>query len=95
MPSDTVDAAALFAIQTPEQAGLYLKALRRSRGLTQTALGAQVGVTGARISDIERGAGSVALAQLLQLIHHLGARLSLHQPAAVLQPDVDTAAVDW
>ena len=67
----------VFQLQTPAQFALYLRSLRRSRGLTQRDLGQRIGVTGARISEIEKDPGAVGLAQLLKLLHVLGARAVL------------------
>lgn len=63
-----------FQIQSPKQFAVYLRALRRSRGLTQGDLGRLIGVTGARISEIEKDPSAVGLTQVLKLLHILGAR---------------------
>ena len=74
-----------FRLQFPAQFALYLRALRRAKGLTQRALGERIGVSGARISEIEKDPSGVGLAQVLRLLHVLGAR-------AVIDVDDDSTA---
>jgi HTH-type transcriptional regulator/antitoxin HipB len=64
------------------QLSAHLKSLRKAQGLTQTQLGARIGVKQTRIADIERNPGAIAVEQLLQLLHALGARLELVPPSA-------------
>lgn len=59
----------------------HLRALRKQRGLTQAQLGALVGVSQARIAEIEADPGLVKLDQMLQLIAALGATLSIEDGA--------------
>lgn len=66
-----------FTLHSPDQLGAYLRALRKARGLTQRALGEQLGVSAARISEIERDPRALGLTQLLRLIHALGSQLQL------------------
>jgi HTH-type transcriptional regulator/antitoxin HipB len=87
-----------FAIRTAEQLSAYLRALRKSRGLTQRQLAEQLGVSIARVSVIEQNPGAVSLKQLLRLLHALGANLSLDSaPAAseAAQPDVRRPRGEW
>lgn len=62
------------------QLSAHLKSLRKAQGLTQTQLGARIGVKQTRIADIERNPGAIAVDQLLQLLHALGARVELVPP---------------
>lgn len=66
-----------FRLHSSAQFAQYLRSLRRSRGLTQRQLGERIGVTGARISEIERDPSGVGLAQVLRLLHVLDARAVL------------------
>lgn len=68
-----------YKIQAPEQLGAYLRALRKSHGLTQSAIGAALGVSAARVSEIERDPATVGFGQLQKLLHLLGAQLILEQ----------------
>ena len=52
-----------------------LKALRKQRGLTQSQLGALLGVSQARVVEIEAKPGAVSLQQILQVLQVLGASL--------------------
>ena len=71
----------MFIVTTPAQLMAYLRALRHARGLTQADLGARLGVSAARISNIERNPGVLSTAQLLKLLQALGARLELETDA--------------
>lgn len=64
------------------QLSAHLKSLRKAQGLTQAQLGARIGVKQTRIADIERNPGAIAVDQLLQVLHSLGARIELAPPAA-------------
>lgn len=65
----------MITVLNPLQLSAQLKALRKSRGLTQAALGAQLGVGQSRIAEIEADPGSISVAQLIQLFQALGARM--------------------
>ena len=67
----------MFIVTNPSQLTAYLRSLRRARGLTQADLGARLGVSAARISNIERNPGVLSTALLLKLLQALGARLEL------------------
>ena len=67
----------MFIVTTPAQLTAYLRSHRRARGLTQSDLGARLGVSAARISTIERNPGVLSTALLLKLLQVLGARLAL------------------
>lgn len=67
-----------FALRIPGQLKQHLRALRKSRGLTQDQLGALVGVRQARIAEIEANPGAVSLDQLTKVLAALGGTLHLH-----------------
>jgi HTH-type transcriptional regulator/antitoxin HipB len=67
-----------FALRIPDQLKQHLRALRKSRGLTQAQLGALVGVGQARIAEIEANPGAVSLDQLTKVLAVLGSTLHLH-----------------
>ena len=67
-----------FPLRIPDQLKQHLRALRKSRGLTQGQLGALVGVRQARIAEIEANPGAVSLAQLSKVLAALGGTLHLH-----------------
>ena len=67
-----------FPLRIPDQLKQHLRALRKSRGLTQGQLGALVGVKQARIAEIEANPGAVSLDQLTKVLAALGGNLHLH-----------------
>ena len=67
-----------FPLRIPGQLKQHLRALRKSRGLTQGQLGALVGVRQARIAEIEANPGAVSLDQLTKVLAALGGTLYLH-----------------
>ena len=67
-----------FPLRIPDQLKQHLRALRKSRGLTQARLGALVGVKQARIAEIEAHPGAVSLDQLTKVLAALGSTLHLH-----------------
>ena len=75
-----------FPIRLPDQLKQHLRALRKSRGLTQAQLGALIGVKQARIAEIEANPGAVSLDQLTRVLAVLGGTLHLHTAAAVEPP---------
>jgi HTH-type transcriptional regulator/antitoxin HipB len=72
----------------------HLRALRKSRGLTQAQLGALVGVKQARIAEIEANPGAVSLDQLTKVLAALGGTLHLHTAgvAATQKPKIAAPA---
>ena len=66
-----------YPIHASAQLSVHLKSLRKARGLTQTALGARIGIKQVRMADIEKNPGAVSLDQLMQVLHALDARLQL------------------
>ena len=69
-----------YPLRIPDQLKAHLRALRKSRGLTQAQLGALVGVKQARIAEIEADPGVVSLHQLTKVLAALSATLHLHAP---------------
>ncbi|MEW6703909.1 MAG: helix-turn-helix domain-containing protein [Pseudomonadota bacterium] len=74
--------AALFPIRFPDQLRQHLRALRKRHGLTQAQLGALIGVSQARIAEIEANPGLVNFEQLMKLLSVLGVSLTLQEEAA-------------
>lgn len=66
-----------YPLRFVDQLRPHLKALRKKRGLTQKQAGALVGVSQARIAEIEANPGAVSFEQLMKLLSALGASLSL------------------
>lgn len=86
-----------FPLRIPDQLKQHLRALRKSRGLTQGQLGALVGVRQARIAEIEANPGAVSLDQLTKVLAALGGTLHLHSaegagPESQVMPDAGPRA---
>ncbi|WP_284618319.1 helix-turn-helix domain-containing protein [Aquabacterium humicola] len=64
-----------YPVKTTAQLRPQLQALRKKRGLTQAQLGQALGVTQARIVEIEAAPASVSLQQIMQVLSVLGAGL--------------------
>lgn len=64
-----------YPVATDLQLSAYLRALRKTRGLTQAQLGDMLGVSKARVSEIERDPSNVAFSQLQRIVGLLGARI--------------------
>lgn len=71
-----------YPIRFPAQLRPHLRALRKKRGLTQAQLGELVGVSQARIAEIEANPGVVNFEQMLQLLSALGVTVCLQGDAA-------------
>ena len=71
-----------YPFKTSEQLRQQIRSLRRQRGLTQARLGALIGVTQARVVEIEADPGVVSLQQIMQVLQALGADLAVRDLAA-------------
>ena len=69
-----------YPLKMAEQLRPQLQALRKSRGLTQAQLGEAIGVTQARVVEIEANPGVVNLQQVMQVLAALGATLVIRAP---------------
>jgi HTH-type transcriptional regulator/antitoxin HipB len=76
-----------YPLRFSDQLRQHLRALRKRRGLTQAQLGSMVGVSQARIAEIEANPGLVNFDQILQLLATLGATLRLEDNSPVLYSD--------
>ena len=72
-----------YPVRFPGQLRLHLRALRKRRGLTQAQVGALIGVSQARIAEIEAAPGLVSFEQLMQLLSALGLTVSLNETLPV------------
>lgn len=87
-----------FRISISSQLREHLRALRKQRALTQAQLGEKIGVSQARIAEIEANPGVVNLDQLQQVLSMLGASLRLHledQAPASPSPIVSETGVPY
>ena len=68
----------IYPLKISSQLTPYLKALRVNRGMTQAQLGRLLGVTQARVAEIEANPGTVGLQQILRILHVLDVSLAIH-----------------
>jgi len=71
-----------YPLRFVDQLRPHLKALRKQRGLTQAQAGALIGVSQARVAEIEANHGAVSFEQLMKLLSALGASFCLRDEAA-------------
>lgn len=71
-----------FPISLSTQLREHLRALRKQQRMTQAQLGERVGVSQARIAEIEANPGAVSVEQMMLLLSTLGASLKLHVHAS-------------
>jgi HTH-type transcriptional regulator / antitoxin HipB len=82
----------MYPIQSPAQLAVYLKSLRKAKRLTQAQLGTMLGVTRARISEIENDPSNLGFSQLQRILHLLGSRLVIDTHATNLRPNTGSVA---
>ena len=82
-----------YPLLTPKQLPAYLRSLRRSKRLTQSALGSKLGLSQRRIATIEHDPEAVSIGQLMRILALLDARLILRvageKPEAAPAPPSD------
>lgn len=83
-----------YPIHLLDQLPQQLKAIRKSRKLSQTQLAQKLGVTQARIAAIEANPSVVAIGQLFELLQALEMQLVLRDSAVSDQP-VESASGDY
>lgn len=66
-----------YPIRFPDQIRQQLRALRKTKGLTQAQLGKLLGVGQVRIAEIEKNPAAVSVAQLFKLLVALDAQIVL------------------
>ncbi len=74
-------------LKTAEQLRHQLRSLRKKHGLTQARLGVLIGVTQARVVEIEANPGSVSLQQIMQVLGALGAGFVIRDAQADATPE--------
>ncbi len=81
-----------YPLKLAEQLRPQLQALRKQRGMTQAQLGAALGVTQARVVEIEANPSVVSLQQVLQVLQTLGANLVIRQADIATPADTPLTA---
>ena len=82
----------MFPVLSTAQLAVYLRSLRKAKGLTQAQLGTMLGVTRSRVSEIESDPSNLGFAQLQRIIHLLGARIVIDTHATDLQSSAKSKA---
>lgn len=88
-----------FPVTTPTQLKAVLRALRKSRHLSQAALGTKLGVNQKRVARIESAPDVTSFAQIARLVSALGGRLVIEDlQASPAQPTTSKRGAgkgDW
>lgn len=71
-----------YPLKTAEQLRQQLRSLRKARGLTQADLGSMIGVSQARVVEIEANPGAVSMQQILQVLQAMGVGLVIRDAQA-------------
>lgn len=80
--STSDDISMKHIIQSTEELGLVIRAVRKSTQVRQDDLAAMVGVSRQFTVDVEKGKPTVQLARVLRLLKELGIELSVDIPSA-------------
>lgn len=79
-----------YPIHFAGQLSAHLRALRKTRGLSQAQVGAVLGVGQTRITRIERDPGTVSVEQFIAVLGALGVKMVLRSNET--QPDTESSA---
>ena len=82
-----------FPVHFSAQLRQHLRSLRKKQGITQAQLGARIGVSQARIAEIEANPGLVSVDQMLQILSALDTTIFLAD-ATINLPQPESAASD-
>lgn len=77
------------------QLSQHLRALRKARGMSQTALAAQLGVNQSRIAAIEKNPAAISVDQLFRLLNALGVQLVLQDAPAASATTGEPPQGEW
>jgi HTH-type transcriptional regulator / antitoxin HipB len=84
-----------YSIQLPSQLSSHIRALRKTKGLSQADLGLRLGLSQARIARIEGDPLSISTEQLLAVLAALGVQIVLEplpsSQSSAKQPATDEA----
>ncbi len=75
--------------RTAKQIGAIIRRARRSAGMSQTALGAKIGMRQATISKLERGEPATQLVTLLDVLSALGLEIIIDRRGRVGAKDLE------
>ncbi|MBL8617077.1 MAG: helix-turn-helix transcriptional regulator [Deltaproteobacteria bacterium] len=80
-------------LEARERIAAQVRALRRARGWSQAALAAQLGLSQARLSELERGGGSFSAEHLLALVTLFNVPISAFLPPAEADDELQNALI--
>ena len=69
----------MYPVDTPQQLRAILRALRRSRKLTQAQLGGRLGVSQKRVARIEAAPELTSFDQIARMVSAMGAQLLVNE----------------
>ncbi|MCH7980975.1 MAG: helix-turn-helix domain-containing protein [Proteobacteria bacterium] len=75
--------------RTAKQIGAVIRRARRNAGMSQTALGAKIGMRQATISKLERGEPATQLVTLLDALSALGLEIIIDKRGRVVAKDLE------
>jgi HTH-type transcriptional regulator/antitoxin HipB len=81
-------------VRTARDLGAAIKQARIRRGLTQTQLASKLGVSQARISEVESGSTGVAVGAILRILAALDAAIMITDERTAPHEKRDRASVD-
>lgn len=85
-----------YILRGHHQLGAHLKALRKTRGISQTELGELLGVGQVRIANIEKNPGSVSVEQLVKILQLLDAQLVIRlESDKSKESEKNNSSIDW
>jgi len=86
-----------YPVSVPRQLAVTLRALRKSRALTQTQLGNMLGLTQERIVAIESAPGRTSFDQIARCVALLGGRLviEIESPEKPKKPGAKSSPTSW
>ena len=70
-----------YQILTAAQLSAHLRSLRKAQNLSQSELGARIGMPQSRFGKIERNPAQVSVGELLKILAALGVRVVLQTPS--------------
>ncbi|MEZ4268763.1 MAG: helix-turn-helix transcriptional regulator [Myxococcota bacterium] len=79
--------------ETRRRVAAKVRELRQARGWTQAELASQLGLSQARLSEIERGAGSFSAEQLIAVLALFNASIGEFLPPADLEAELQNALI--
>jgi HTH-type transcriptional regulator/antitoxin HipB len=73
-------------LSTAQQVGQLLMASRKAQAMTQAQAAARLGISQARLSELENNPSRLSVERLLVLVNTLGLELVLRSPVAKAAP---------